>query len=157
MKCVGRFEWLPGFVVTGLTVFLALGLSGCGGSSSQPVGVSLTSSVAGSAIDQAQTVLITASVTNDSKTAGVTWSVSGTSGSPRRRTTLGAACCVCARMRGKPKSLVKSDMNVRGRNRRFRCPWRRYGPRMTSGPCHARRPAERNPASRAVHIDRKAH
>jgi len=81
VKRVGRFEWLPGFVVTGLMVFLALALSGCGGSSNQPVGVSLTSSVAGNAIDQAQTVSITASVTNDSKTAGVMWSVSGASGS----------------------------------------------------------------------------
>jgi hypothetical protein len=64
--------------LSGWVAFLTVGLSGCGGSSSAPpIGVSLASSVAGNAIDQAQTVSITASVTNDSKNAGVTWSVSG--------------------------------------------------------------------------------
>ncbi len=81
MKRVGRIGWLPGFAVrgfaAGLIALFILGLSGCGGSSSQPIGVSLTSSVAGSAIDQAQTVAITATVANDSKSAGVMWSVSG--------------------------------------------------------------------------------
>jgi Putative Ig domain len=84
VKRVGRIAWLPGFVViAGLMVLLTVGLSGCGagGSSNQPIDVSLSSNVAGNAIDQAQTVSITASVTNDSKSAGVTWSVSGTSGS----------------------------------------------------------------------------
>ncbi|MGB8007965.1 MAG: putative Ig domain-containing protein [Terriglobales bacterium] len=56
---------------------LSLGLLGCGGASNAAIGVGLTSGVAGNAIDQAQTVAITASVTNDSKSAGVTWSVSG--------------------------------------------------------------------------------
>jgi hypothetical protein len=54
---------------------LTLGLSGCGGASTQPIGVSLTSSSTG--IDQAQTATLTASVTNDSKNAGVQWSLSG--------------------------------------------------------------------------------
>ena len=39
--------------------------------------VVLTSSVSGNAIDQGQTVVITATVANDSKNAGVQWSVSG--------------------------------------------------------------------------------
>lgn len=69
-------------LLSGLIALLTLGLSGCSsGSSAQPIGVSVTSSVAGNAIDQGQTVSLTASVTNDSKNAGVTWSVSGTSGS----------------------------------------------------------------------------
>ncbi len=52
----------------------------------------------------------------DSSSAAQSWRalrsawprVSGTSGSPRRRTMLGAACRVNARMRRKSKSLVKS-------------------------------------------------
>jgi len=69
-------------LLSGLIALLTLGLPGCSsGSSAQPIGVSVTSSVAGNAIDQGQTVSLTASVTNDSKNAGVTWSVSGTSGS----------------------------------------------------------------------------
>ncbi len=63
-------------LLSGLATLLTLGLSGCGGSSStQPIGVGLTASSRG--IDQAQTVSITASVTNDAKNAGVQWSVSG--------------------------------------------------------------------------------
>jgi hypothetical protein len=54
-----------------LTSFLA----GCGGSSSPSITVALTSS--GTAVDQAGTINITASVANDSKNAGVQWSVSG--------------------------------------------------------------------------------
>jgi hypothetical protein len=61
--------------VSGLIALLTLGLSGCGGSSTQPVGVSVASSR--SAIDQAQTVSITASVSNDTKASGVQWTVSG--------------------------------------------------------------------------------
>src|SRR5450755_199777 len=69
-----------GLVASGLIALLTLGLSACGGgSSTQPVVVGLTSSSNG--IDQAQTVVITASVTGDPKNAGVTWNVSGTSGS----------------------------------------------------------------------------
>ncbi len=68
-------------LLSGLTSLLTLGLSACGGSSStpSPIGVSLASSR--TSIDQAQTVAITASVVNDSKNAGVTWSVSGSGGS----------------------------------------------------------------------------
>jgi hypothetical protein len=62
-------------LLSGFVALLTFGLSGCGGSSTQPIGVSLTSSSNG--IDQAQTVTLTASVTNDSKNAGVQWSVSG--------------------------------------------------------------------------------
>src|ERR1017187_4884759 len=69
-------------LLSGLFALLTLGLSGCGSSSSTPaaIGVGLTPSGAKS-IDQAQTVPITAAVTNDSKSAGVTWTVSGTNGS----------------------------------------------------------------------------
>jgi hypothetical protein len=52
-----------------------LGLSGCGGTSTHPISVSVTSSSIG--IDQAQTALITAAVANDAKNAGVQWTVSG--------------------------------------------------------------------------------
>src|SRR5208282_2271262 len=71
-------------VAVWLSVFalLTLGLSGCGTSSSTPaaIGVGLTPNGTKS-IDQAQTVSITAAVSNDSKSAGVTWTVSGTNGS----------------------------------------------------------------------------
>ena len=82
MRCANRVAWLPGTVVPGLIILLTLGLPGCGGSSStQPIGVSLTSSINSTGIDQGQTFSITATVTNDSKNAGVTWTVSGTNGS----------------------------------------------------------------------------
>ncbi len=82
MRRANRVVWLPGTVFSGLIALLILGLPGCGGSSStQPIGVSLTSSINSTGIDQAQTFSITATVTNDSKNAGVTWSVSGTNGS----------------------------------------------------------------------------
>ncbi|MFY9845430.1 MAG: Ig domain-containing protein [Terriglobales bacterium] len=69
-------------VLLGLLLILTLGLSACGSSSNsaQPVGVGATSNATGG-IDQDQTASITASVSNDSKNAGVTWSVSGTNGS----------------------------------------------------------------------------
>lgn len=61
---------------SGLSALLTLGLSGCGSSnSSAPIVVALTA--AGNAIDQGQTVSLTATVTNDPKNAGVQWSVSG--------------------------------------------------------------------------------
>jgi hypothetical protein len=59
----------------GLILLVTLSLSACGGSSNQPITVGLTSSATG--IDQAQTATLTASVGNDSKNAGVTWTVSG--------------------------------------------------------------------------------
>ena len=69
-------------LLSGLFALLTLGLSGCGNSSSAPpsIGVALTPNGT-KGIDQAQTVSITAAVANDSKSAGVTWSVSGTNGS----------------------------------------------------------------------------
>jgi len=69
-------------LLSGLIALLTLGLAGCGSSSSAPpsIGVALTPSGTKS-IDQAQTVSITAAVANDSKSAGVTWTVSGTNGS----------------------------------------------------------------------------
>jgi hypothetical protein len=62
-------------LLAGLFALLTLGLSGCGGTSTQPIAIGLTSSANG--IDQGQTDSITASVRNDPKTAGVQWSVSG--------------------------------------------------------------------------------
>jgi hypothetical protein len=63
-------------LLSGLSALLTLGLSGCGSSNaSAPIVVALTA--AGNAIDQAQTVSLTATVTNDPKNAGVQWSVSG--------------------------------------------------------------------------------
>src|SRR5271157_5666469 len=67
----------PGPVVVlllGLIAVLTVGLSGCGSSSTPAISVNLTSTSTG--IDQGQTATLTASV-NDSKNAGVQWSVSG--------------------------------------------------------------------------------
>lgn len=50
-------------------------LIGCSGSSSSPISVAVTAS--NSAVDQGQSVTITATVMNDSKNAGVQWTVSG--------------------------------------------------------------------------------
>ncbi len=62
-------------VLSGLVTFLMLGLSGCGGTSTHPISVSVTSSSTG--IDQGQTASITAAVANDAKNAGVQWTFSG--------------------------------------------------------------------------------
>ncbi|HSZ62831.1 MAG TPA: putative Ig domain-containing protein [Terriglobales bacterium] len=63
-------------LLSGLIVLALLVLSGCGSSAPPPMAVALSpSSTPG--IDQAQTVPITATVSNDPKTAGVTWAVSG--------------------------------------------------------------------------------
>ena len=59
----------------GWILLVTLSLSGCGGVSNQPITVGLTSSATG--IDQAQTATLAASIGNDSKNAGVTWTVSG--------------------------------------------------------------------------------
>jgi len=59
------------FVVTMIAV---LNLSGCGGSSS-PVSVAVTASAA--TVDATDAVTLTAAVTNDKNSGGVTWSVSG--------------------------------------------------------------------------------
>jgi large repetitive protein len=69
-----------------VTVLVPL-LSACGGSTA-PIAVSLSPS-GSKALDQAQTVSITASVTHDAKNAGVTWSVSG-SGTLSNQSTSGA-------------------------------------------------------------------
>ncbi len=72
------FSHLLWVLITLLTTgFCTLALSGCNSSAAAPsVGVALTPS-ATQGIDQGQTVSITATVTNDSKNAGVTWTVSG--------------------------------------------------------------------------------
>jgi len=59
----------------GFITLLMLGLPGCGGSSNS-IGVAFTNGST-QGIDQGQTISITATVTNDSKSAGVTWTVSG--------------------------------------------------------------------------------
>src|SRR5580700_4726325 len=74
-------------VLSGLIAILTLGLSGCGGSSTPAIAVTLTSSSTG--IDQGQTATLTASVANDTKSAGVQWSLSG-SGTLSGQTTSSA-------------------------------------------------------------------
>jgi hypothetical protein len=69
---VNKLRTLPWVAVA--VLICALVLSGCGASNG--VSVSLTPSSA-KAIDQGQTVNITATVTNDSKSQGVTWTLSG--------------------------------------------------------------------------------
>jgi len=61
--------------VTLLVLAIAAFFSGCSGSSSPPVSVSVSSSV--QAIDQSQTVEATATVSNDTSSKGVTWSLTG--------------------------------------------------------------------------------
>lgn len=62
-------------VVAFLIIALITGLVACGASTA-PISVGLSPS-SSKAIDQAQTVSITATVAHDSKNAGVTWSVTG--------------------------------------------------------------------------------
>lgn len=57
-------------------ISMAAVLSGCSSSSSPPVAVSLTPS-SPQAIDQSQTIAITATVTNDPSSKGVSWTLSG--------------------------------------------------------------------------------
>jgi phospholipase C len=64
--------WLSSLLV--ITVFGSLASSGCGGSS-QGVSVSLTASA--SMVDGSDSTTLTATVTNDRNSAGVTWTVSG--------------------------------------------------------------------------------
>ena len=61
--------------VTLLVLAIAAFFSGCSSSSSPPVSVSVSSSV--QAIDQSQTVEATATVSNDTSSKGVTWSLTG--------------------------------------------------------------------------------
>lgn len=62
-----------------LSLAVLLGIAGCGGggSSSKPVMSVTVSPSAAQNIDQSQSVKISASVTNDSASAGVSWSVTG--------------------------------------------------------------------------------
>lgn len=66
-------------IVVSLAAILIISfLAGCSNNSSTPSPViSVTVSAAAGTIDQAQTDNVTATVTNDSKNAGVTWTVSG--------------------------------------------------------------------------------
>lgn len=70
---MNRFARVLLFAVVALSIF-TLSLSGCLGGSS-PVAVTLSAS--NKTIDQGQTVNVTASVANDSKSQGVTWTLSG--------------------------------------------------------------------------------
>jgi hypothetical protein len=71
------------FVITAIAAF---NLSGCGGSSASP-SVAVTTSAA--TVDGTDVVTLTATVTNDKNSAGVTWSVSG-GGTLSNQTTSGA-------------------------------------------------------------------
>src|ERR1035438_4692847 len=64
-----------GYITSFFVIVLVSLLLGCGASTA-PIAVTLTPSAA-KTIDQTQTVSITAAVSNDSKSAGVTWTVSG--------------------------------------------------------------------------------
>jgi len=81
-----------------LTIFMIGFLSGCSSnSSSPPPAIGVTVKAAAAAIDQAQTVNVTATVSNDSKNAGVTWTLSGTgtlSGSTTTAVTYNAPATV---------------------------------------------------------------
>ncbi|MGD0732186.1 MAG: putative Ig domain-containing protein, partial [Terracidiphilus sp.] len=61
-------------VLASISLFAALCLSGCGGSSA-PISVTVNASV--TTVDGTDTVKLTATVTNDQNAAGVTWSVTG--------------------------------------------------------------------------------
>ena len=60
-------------VLIGISAVMALGMAGCGGHATPSVAV--TASV--TTVDGADTVTLTAVVTNDSNSDGVTWTVSG--------------------------------------------------------------------------------
>jgi len=64
------------YITASLVIILVSLLAACGASSPAPIAVTLSPSGT-KAIDQTQTVSITATVKNDSKNAGVTWAVSG--------------------------------------------------------------------------------
>lgn len=70
MTSIGRY-----LTACSLIALISL-LAACGASSPAPIAVTLSPSGT-KAIDQTQTVSITATVANDSKNAGVTWTVSG--------------------------------------------------------------------------------
>src|ERR1700682_2318912 len=60
-----------------LSLAILIAVAGCGGTSSRPRIGGTVSPRAGQAIDQAQEVHVTATVLNDSASAGVTWSLPG--------------------------------------------------------------------------------
>jgi len=76
------------YVVASLVLALVSFLVGCGVSGSAPIAVTLSPNGT-KAIDQTQTVGITAMVAHDSKNAGVTWTVTG-GGTLSNQTTAGA-------------------------------------------------------------------
>ena len=80
-KTLGMVAVLATLVWFGMT----WGLVGCGGGSA-PIGVAITSS--GTTVDGGDTIKLSASVTNDSKSAGVTWAVTG--GSLSSQTSMSA-------------------------------------------------------------------
>jgi len=87
------------FSAISASIFVCVGLltgflvSGCTNTPAGPPPISVTLSPGGSpAIDQGQTLTITATVTNDSKNAGVTWSASG--GGNVASCTAGTTSCV---------------------------------------------------------------
>jgi len=55
--------------------FTGMSLMGCGGSSSKPLGVTVTAS--SSTVDGADKITVTATVANDKAAAGVTWAMTG--------------------------------------------------------------------------------
>lgn len=63
------------FSLSCVAVLLAVYLPYCGGSSSQPVSVAVSAGT--TTVDPANTVTLTATVTNDKNSAGVTWTQSG--------------------------------------------------------------------------------
>ncbi|HEV2134994.1 MAG TPA: putative Ig domain-containing protein [Terracidiphilus sp.] len=70
-----------------LSVFVAFSLSGCGGSS-KPISISITSS--SMTVDGADTVTLTATVSNDKNAAGVSWAITSGGGSLSNTSTSSA-------------------------------------------------------------------
>jgi hypothetical protein len=75
MRSASFSRLLKGYSLAFAGLFTALMLSSCGGSSSGPVSVTVTA--AASSVDPTDTTTLTASVTNDKNSAGVTWTVTG--------------------------------------------------------------------------------
>lgn len=74
-------------VLFALSVCTALSLSGCGGSS-KPIGIAITSS--SSTVDGTNSVTLTAAVTNDKNSAGVSWAITSGGGALSNQTTTSA-------------------------------------------------------------------
>jgi hypothetical protein len=75
LHSVAASMFLKRFLLSCVAVLLAVCLSGCGSSNSQRVSVAV--SAATTTVDPANTVTLTATVTNDKNSAGVTWTQSG--------------------------------------------------------------------------------